>query len=235
MPQWQAPAPQDPTAAPFVDGGFLRLNPRDVAGLHAWFQESFQNQLRDDSWFTREWFPQLLAPLRKTLNSNFKELTDHINKSREDVLELREEVLTEVAKAHKEMTAAVVQARADMRKEQINWVNIKNKEFMTEVAKMRQSMVTKCNDDLNTMRTDLLKVLRREMADEILKASKDLIRTQNVKASEAAQSIQTAVDTTHSEMMTAYNTDLKSMHAEILDVLRRELAQEIIKMRGKKK
>ena len=35
-------------------------------------------------------------------------------------------------------------------------------------------------------------------------------------------------------MMTAYNTDLKSMHAEILHVLRQELAQEIIKMREAK-
>jgi hypothetical protein len=56
-----------------------------------------------------------------------------------------------------------------------------------------------------------------------------------VKTSEQARAIQTAVDTTHAEMMTAYNIDLKSMHAEILDVLRRELAQESLKMRGAKK
>jgi hypothetical protein len=228
MPQWQPPAPQDPTATRLVEGGSLKLNPLDREGLEEWFRQSFKRQVADEnSWFSREWFPQLLVPLYRSLNSNFNETIDLIDKSNEDVLKLREEVLIEVAKASEEMAAEVVKARADMKKEMVDWINVKNKEFTAEVAKMRQRMVDKCNDDLNVMREDLLRVLRMEMLNEICKES----GARDVKSSEH---IQSAVDTTHAEMMTAYNADVKSMHAEILDVLRRELAQEIVKMRKAK-
>jgi dGTP triphosphohydrolase len=237
MPQWSPPAPQDPTAAPLAEGGSLKLNPYDRAALTAWFGESFLHQLRDDSWFCRDWLPDFMAPIYKTLNANFKELIGRIGKSNEDVLQLREEVLIEVAKARKEMAADIVKARADMRQDQINWIGTKDREFKAEVAKMRRLQIEKCNSDLNIMRDDLLRVLRRDMADEVRKVDANWIKNQNAKASadtkEVVQTIEAAVEIALTEMVTTYNVDIKSMRAEILDTLRKELAQEIIKMAEK--
>ena len=50
---------------------------------------------------------------------------------------------------------------------------------------------------------------------------------------ELAKHVQIIAETTRTEMMTSYNADLKSIHANLLHVLRQELAQEIVKMRSK--
>jgi hypothetical protein len=238
LPQWQPPAPEDPSATRLVEGGALKLNDQDREGLAKWFQASFMNQLSENSWFTRDWLPEFMAPLYYTVNANFDKAIDLIDKNNEQFLKLREEVLVEVAKVRKEIAADVVKARDDMQRQMADWVKTKNKEFTDELAKMRQIVMTKCNSDLNVMRDDLLRVLRRDMKDDIRKINDGLIITRSVESAdrieENAKAIKAAVETTRTDMMTIYNTDLQSMRAEILDVLRQELAQEIIKMREAK-
>jgi dGTP triphosphohydrolase len=233
IPQWQPPAPEDPTASPLVVGGALKLNDHDRAGFS--FRQSFMNQFEEGSWFTRDWIPELFEPLHRTINDNFDKALDLIDKSSEDVLALREEVLIEVVKVRKEIKADIVKVHDDVQQEMKDWVNTKNKEFTDEVAELRRVVMNKCNSDLNVMRDDLLRVLRKDMADEIRKMNAGLVKTRDAETSdrieETVQAIKTATDTTRSEMMTTYNADVQSIHAEILQTLRQELAQEILKMR----
>jgi hypothetical protein len=241
MPQWQPSAPEDPTAIRLVEGGSLKLNDHDRTGLAEWFQQSFRNQFDDNSWFTRNWFPALMEPIYRAFNANFDELTDLISKSAEEIAEFRLEVLTEVTKTNAEMAKGHAEIattnkemadeiRAAMNRDLISWTKTKEREILSRVAEVRQRALAKCNEDLDVMRQDLLAVLRREMMDEVVKANADWIKIRDL---ELAKHIETVVETTRTEMMTRYDADLKSMHANVLHVLRQELAQEIIKMRGK--
>jgi len=115
-----------------------------------------------------------IAGVRKALETadlNLGKALDSIRKNDEEVIRLRNEMAVEVGKMHKQMAAEVVKIHADVRHEMRDFIAGKNKEFKAEVGEMRKNMVTKCNDDLNVMRDDLLCVLRNEVTDVLLQST----------------------------------------------------------------
>jgi hypothetical protein len=71
--------------------------------------------------------------------------------------------------------------REDIQRQQTEWISKKNREFALEVDLMTSLMVKRVTADLNVMRDDMLAVLRRDIADEMLKTRQLLnIDTANV-------------------------------------------------------
>ncbi len=73
----------------------------------------------------------------------------------------------ENTRAQNQLVEGIGKIRDNMRKEMVDWIARKDREFTAEVTMLRGNMLTKCSDDLNAMRNDLAGVLRREIADEL--------------------------------------------------------------------
>jgi hypothetical protein len=74
----------------------------------------------------------------------------------------------------------ITKLREDMRKEMAAWIRAKDREFAAEVSVMRAAMIRQASDDLSAMRADLLKILRKDIATEIVKMKKSFHVKSNV-------------------------------------------------------
>jgi hypothetical protein len=169
IPQWQInrAAPVDPTAHRLAEGGTLEMNDRDRAALNSWFQTSFQAQFKHKvSWFCTDWFPTFFAPIRDRINANFNKAFESIRKHDESFVHLR---------------AQNAILKADVKKEMAEFINNKNREFSTEVQKLR-SDVAAFKKELTVQTQAIVEVmmdqsmdrLKNEFAAEIIKLSGEI-------------------------------------------------------------
>jgi hypothetical protein len=185
-----APAPVDPTAGLLAEGGFLTLNDRDRAGLLRWFEESHKNISR---------------PMRDRINKLFDKTFELLRVYDEELVQLRAENTT---------------LRADVAKQQIEWVNSRNREFTSEVrklrdeaAEMRRDVQKDCALQTETVVDMMIDRVRRELAGEILKIQNEVTE------------VRRGID------VTKIVADAAGITEQSFEGLRRELAMEIAKSR----
>jgi hypothetical protein len=167
IPQYQInrAAPVDPTSHRLAEGGTLEMNDRDRAALNSWFQDSFKRQFQHAStWFTADWFPKFFGPIRDRINQNFDKAFESIRKHDESVIKLRAE-------------NAIL--KADVAKQQAEWVNNKNREFSGEVLKLRNE-VAAFKKELTVQTQAIVEVMMDQMIDRLKNEfTAEIIKIQN--------------------------------------------------------
>jgi hypothetical protein len=207
IPQWDINKKLvDPTAHRLAEGGSLEMNDRDRTALNAWFHDSFKQQFQHAStWFRADWFPAFFAPIRNRINENFDKAFASIRKHEESFVHLR---------------AQNAILKADVAKQQAEWVNNKNREFSGEVQKLR-SDVAAFKKELTVQTQAIVEVMMDQMTDRLKNEfTAEIIKIQNEVA-----------DVRRGFEVKTIVADAARVTEEGFAGLRRELATEIAKSR----
>ena len=116
-------------------------------------------------------FKPLIKVIREVIvEEHINPLAEHIGTT---IGQIENRIDKDLAAASKDMKAVTKEMmtafRDNLRAEQIEWVRVKDRQFVSEIAEMRDKLISRQSDDMNTMRDDVVAVLRHELAEEIIK------------------------------------------------------------------